>query len=123
MDHQRHAAAVTDEAVGDEMARDIARALAVDPSPEFLARVRTQIANESPSRIAALKGCATFHRKWRRALAPRRMQTSSPTSAPRSCGARSTRYPKSCGSSSSSPASRNTIFARWRGCSICLKAP
>jgi len=46
MDHQRHAAAVTDEAVGDEMARDIARALAVDPSPEFLARVRTQIANE-----------------------------------------------------------------------------
>jgi len=46
MDHQRHAAAMTDEAVGDEIARDIARALAVDPSPDFLARVRMQIANE-----------------------------------------------------------------------------
>jgi hypothetical protein len=47
MDDQRHAAAVTDEAVGDE----IARALAVDPSPEFLARVRAQIANEPHPRI------------------------------------------------------------------------
>ena len=47
MDDQRHAAAVTDEAVGDE----IARALAVDPSPEFLARVRTQIANEPHPRV------------------------------------------------------------------------
>jgi len=46
MDDQRHAAALTDEAAGDEIARDIARALAVDPSPEFVARVRTQIANE-----------------------------------------------------------------------------
>jgi hypothetical protein len=46
MDDQRHTAALTDEAVGDEIARDIARALAVDPSPEFVARVRTQIANE-----------------------------------------------------------------------------
>jgi hypothetical protein len=70
MDDQRHAAAVTDEAVGDEMARDIARALAVDPSPEFLARVRTRIANEPPTLIAALKGCATFS-TWRRASALR----------------------------------------------------
>jgi hypothetical protein len=46
MDDQRHAAALTAEAAGDEIARDIARALAVDPSPEFVARVRTQIANE-----------------------------------------------------------------------------
>jgi len=42
MDDQRHAGALTDEA----LERDIARAVAVDPSPEFVARVRTQIANE-----------------------------------------------------------------------------
>ena len=42
MDDQRHAGALTDEA----LEREIARALAVDPSPEFVARVRTQIANE-----------------------------------------------------------------------------
>ena len=30
----------------DALERDIARALAVDPSPEFVARVRTRIANE-----------------------------------------------------------------------------
>jgi hypothetical protein len=71
MDDQRHAATLTDEAAGDEIARDIARALAVDPSPEFVARVRTQIANE-PERglFAALKGCATSG-MWRRALALR----------------------------------------------------
>jgi hypothetical protein len=42
MDDQRHAATLTDEV----LERDIARALDVDPSPEFVARVRTQIANE-----------------------------------------------------------------------------
>ena len=46
MDDQRHAAALTDEAAGDEIAQDIARALAIEPSREFLARVRTQIASE-----------------------------------------------------------------------------
>jgi len=51
MDHQRHAAALTADAVGDEIARDIAQALAVDPSPDFLARVRTQIANQPHPRI------------------------------------------------------------------------
>jgi hypothetical protein len=59
MDDQRHAAALTDEAAGDEIARDIARALAVDPSPEFVARVRTQIANEPAPGM------------WRRAVALR----------------------------------------------------
>jgi hypothetical protein len=66
MDDQRHAAALTDEAVGDELARDIARALAVDPSPEFVARVRTQIANEPQRGLFA----ATFG-MWRRASALR----------------------------------------------------
>jgi hypothetical protein len=55
----------------DEIGRDITRALAVDPSPEFLARVRTRIANE-PERglLAALTGCATLG-MWRRASALR----------------------------------------------------
>jgi hypothetical protein len=68
MDDQRHAATLTDEV----LERDIARALAVDPSPDFLARVRMRIANE-PQRgvIAALKGCATSGSTWRRALALR----------------------------------------------------
>ena len=42
MSDHRHADALTDEAFD----RDLMRALAVDPSPEFLARVRTRIANE-----------------------------------------------------------------------------
>ena len=55
----------------DEIGRDITRALAVDPSPEFLARVRTRIANE-PERglLAALKSCAAFG-MWRRISAHR----------------------------------------------------
>jgi hypothetical protein len=54
MDDQRHAAAMTDDA----LERDIARALAVDPAPDFVARVRTRIANEpAPS-------------AWRFSLAP-----------------------------------------------------
>jgi len=43
MDDRRHAAALSDEM----LERDIARALAVDPSPEFVARVRMQIAKEA----------------------------------------------------------------------------
>jgi hypothetical protein len=42
MSDHRHADALTDDAFD----RDIAQALAVDPSPEFVARVRTRIANE-----------------------------------------------------------------------------
>jgi hypothetical protein len=68
MDDQRDAEALTDEA----LQRDIARALAVDPSPEFLARVRTQIANEPRGGLAAaLYGCATFGSTWRGASALR----------------------------------------------------
>lgn len=42
MDDHRHAGALTD----DVLDRDIARALAVNPSPDFRARVRTAIATE-----------------------------------------------------------------------------
>ncbi len=51
----RHAHALTDDALD----RDIAQALAVDPSPEFAARVRTRIANEPEPGM------------WRRVLALR----------------------------------------------------
>jgi hypothetical protein len=45
MDTRPHAT-LTDEA----LERDLARALAVEPSPEFLARVRTRIASEPAPR-------------------------------------------------------------------------
>jgi hypothetical protein len=44
MDAQRSGEAMTDPAID----REIQAALAVDPSPEFLARVRTQVAAEPP---------------------------------------------------------------------------
>jgi hypothetical protein len=60
MDDHRHAVALTDAA----LERDIARALAVDPSPDFLARVRSAVANEpAPSSIAGAFST------WRRAFA------------------------------------------------------
>jgi len=76
MDDDRHAGALTDET----LERDLARLVAIDPSPEFVARVRTAVANQepSPSPIAALKGCATFgmrlatRGKWRGAFLARR---------------------------------------------------
>ena len=76
MDDQRQADALTDEALDG----DLSRALAVDPSPEFVARVRTRIASEpAQSRFAALKGCATSEEwpwptsgKGRRAFLARR---------------------------------------------------
>jgi hypothetical protein len=50
----------------DVLDRDIASALAVDPSPEFVARVRTRVASERPS----VWPFATF-RIWRTASASR----------------------------------------------------
>jgi hypothetical protein len=67
MDDQRHAAALTDEAVGDEVARDIARALAIDPSPDFLARVRTRIASEPLPRPSLGAAFSTW--RWPVAIA------------------------------------------------------
>jgi hypothetical protein len=56
MNDHRHAGASTGEAFD----RDIARALAVDPSPEFVARVRTRIANEPAPAIWRRAGFATW---------------------------------------------------------------
>ncbi len=60
-------AALTDDALD----RELERALAVEPSPQFLARVRTRIATEpAESSLAALTGGATSE-MWRRAFALR----------------------------------------------------
>ena len=50
MDPSRSPRAMSDIALDRDIDRDIARAMAVDPSPEFLARVRTQIADEPAPR-------------------------------------------------------------------------
>jgi len=48
---------------------------------------------------------------------------SPPTNRRRISGRPSTRYRKSCGSSSSFRTWKNTTSARWPGCSICPRAP
>lgn len=55
-----------------EVERDLARELAVEPSPEFLARVRAAIAEREPASRAWLRWLAAPKRSeggWRRALA------------------------------------------------------